>query len=172
MQVASETIAAQQRRYLWFFLFKSHCFLFPRLCYLRSITKMTEENSKRKRKRSRFEEILKSPESKEDYQRLLDRLKSYTDEDRINNSKSSLRRHIGYASDGKGCQSRNSVLFFIELSPHSSQRGAACQLITCNDRIEEGSYRFAVYPGMRNAHKNAGRTTPEPVLKFVLQTND
>src|ERR1700761_9469551 len=100
---------------------------------------MTEENSKRKRKWSRFEEALKSPDYKEQYQRLLDRERNYTDEDRINDSKSALRNHIGYAIDEKGRQSRNSVLFFIELSPHSAQ-GATCQLITCHERIKEQYY--------------------------------
>ncbi|KAJ2985738.1 hypothetical protein NUW58_g5371 [Xylaria curta] len=46
---------------------------------------------------------------------------------------------------------RQSALFFVELAPPSPRRGAGCQFIGCQDKIEEDHYRIAVYPGMKQS---------------------
>lgn len=125
---------------------------------------MPNENSTPGRKRSR------SPDPEADEaeierlrQRAQDRRKYYqenplpklTDEDLISNAKSRLRTHMGI---GEERPPRIAVLFFIEMAPSSPQRGAACQFVTCDERIEEGDYRIAVHPGMNNVYKNPGKT--------------
>ena len=126
---------------------------------------MSGESSTRKRGRStfldNFEEL--DEEAKERYrQKARDQVKYFlenplpkqTDEDRIRSAKSALRDHISVAKEQR---SRTAVLFFIEIGPESSQRGATCQHVTCEDRIKEGSYRIAVHPGMNNVYKSPGR---------------
>jgi hypothetical protein len=136
------------------------------ISYLSKITKMTGENSKGKRKRSRFQAAFDEldEEGRERYrQRHRDDMERFfeeyplpelTDEDRIDQAKSALRNHIGI---GEERHPRNAVLFFIELAPYSTSRGAACQHITCDDRIEEDSYRIAVHPGGNNVYQSPGR---------------
>ncbi|OCK84359.1 hypothetical protein K432DRAFT_320527 [Lepidopterella palustris CBS 459.81] len=117
---------------------------------------MDGENSKGKRKRSRFPAPLdeldeeRRERSRQRYQDLMKHYEDHplpklTDEDRIDLAKSALRNHIGIGGER---HPRIAVLFFIELTPHSASRGAACQHVTCDDRIEEDSYRIAVHPGM------------------------
>jgi hypothetical protein len=135
-------------------------------------TKMSEETSKGKRKLSSVEDAFNGPDEKanerrrqrdrEFLQRAQERLKELgkitppklTDKDLISTSKSALRDHIGIGDDRP---SGTPVLFFIEIGPGSSQRGAACQHVTCKERIKEGSYRIAVSPGMDNWYKNPGK---------------
>ncbi|KAI0868090.1 hypothetical protein GGS24DRAFT_507126 [Hypoxylon argillaceum] len=45
---------------------------------------------------------------------------------------------------------KQSAFFFVERSPRSARRGAECQFISCEEKIREGDYRIAVYPGMNN----------------------
>ena len=134
-------------------------------------TKMSQETSKAKRKLSSLEDAFDGPDEKanqrrrqrarEFMQRAQDRLKEFeknpppklTDEDLISSSKSDLRDHIGIGDDPP---SGTPVLFFIEIGPDSSKRGAACQHVNCEELIEEGSYRIAVSPGMNNWYKNPG----------------
>ncbi|GAW17932.1 hypothetical protein ANO14919_074010 [Xylariales sp. No.14919] len=42
---------------------------------------------------------------------------------------------------------RQSAFFFVERSPQSGRRGAGCQFISCEEKIQEGDYRIAVCPG-------------------------
>lgn len=80
-----------------------------------------------------------------------------TDEDRANrayHAKSALREHIGVEEDRHAAATP--VLFFIELSPYSSGRGASCQHPACDEKIKEDSYRVAVHPGMNNYYGSAG----------------
>ncbi|KAF2495874.1 hypothetical protein BU16DRAFT_359308 [Lophium mytilinum] len=112
---------------------------------------MEGPNSKGKGKRPRVlpdDEL--DDEQKEERKRSRQRI-PLTNEDRIDWAKSDLRDHIGVVA-GKERHPRNPVLFFIELAPYSN-RGAACQHVTCKDHIEAGSYRIAVKPGM-NLYKN------------------
>lgn len=127
---------------------------------------MAEENSRGKRKRSRLLDSLEEEGATERCrQRQRDLLKHFdenppleqTDEDRIRSAKSALRNHIGADMEH---HLETTVLFFIEVSPNSSQRGAACQHVTCKDRIKEGSYRIAVHPGMNNVYKSPGMRHP------------
>ncbi|KAK5634166.1 hypothetical protein RRF57_009880 [Xylaria bambusicola] len=67
-------------------------------------------------------------------------------QDRIGNSRARLRDQA----------ERQSALFFVELTPRSSQMGATCQFLDCSDKIQEGDYRIAVHPGMNNWYGNAG----------------
>ena len=130
---------------------------------------MTGEKSKGKRKRSRTVDSWDGLNEEEKERKRQDIEKEYgspspempdkeppemTDEDRISLAKSALRNHIGI---GEECHPRTVVLFFIELAPNSARRGAACQHINCTDRIEEGSYRIAVHPGMNNVYQNPGK---------------
>jgi hypothetical protein len=84
-----------------------------------------------------------------------------TDEDLVNDAKSALRSHIGVGV-GRG-PGAIPIGFYLELSPYSSRRGASCQHPTCEERIQEGRYRFAVYPGMNNYYGRAGMTTTQEI---------
>jgi hypothetical protein len=138
------------------------------ISHLSKNTKMTGEKSKGKRKRSKFMEVLeglteeeresKRQDMKKKYEMAAKKEREMTDEDRISRAKSILRSHIGIGDEG---QPRTAVLFFIELAPNSN-RGAACQHITCTDRIEEGSYRIAMQPGRYNMYRNPGKTYQWP----------
>ncbi|KAI1841204.1 hypothetical protein JX266_012593 [Neoarthrinium moseri] len=56
---------------------------------------------------------------------------------------------------------RASALFFVELAPPSTARGARCQFVDCDKRIKEGDYRTAVVPGMNNVYQSPGADGPE-----------
>lgn len=161
--VGSSAAQQQQPLQAGFFTFQiSDCSPFPYLVCLSLTAKMTEENSNGKRKRSRSQDIAGSDEAERCIQRSFDFFKHYsepTDEERISISKSALRDHIGASPAEEERRSGNGVLFFIEIGPASSRRGAACQHATCKNRIKEGSYRIAVFPGMNNVYQSAGRST-------------
>lgn len=126
---------------------------------------MANENSTVGRKRSR------SPDTEADEagiarcrQRVRERLE-YTDEDSISFAKSLLRTHMGI---GERRPPSIAVLFFVEIAPPSSQRGAACQFVTCDKKIEEGDYRIAVHPGMHNVYQSPGKTRIQNSFEILL----
>ncbi|KAI1866356.1 uncharacterized protein JN550_007744 [Neoarthrinium moseri] len=71
----------------------------------------------------------------------------YTEQDPIQRSRSRVREHM----------ERASALFFVELAPPSTARGARCQFVDCDKRIKEGDYRIAVVPGMNNVYQSPGK---------------
>ncbi|RYP73207.1 hypothetical protein DL769_004266 [Monosporascus sp. CRB-8-3] len=79
-------------------------------------------------------------------------LPEYTEAERIEDSKLALSNHIGI-DEHSGPP--NTVLFFVELAPSSSQRGSGCRFVTCDKKIDEGNYRIAVYPGMYSMYGSA-----------------
>jgi hypothetical protein len=137
------------------FTFKSEVFLYHLLNSSSEVhfisfpsTEMPDENSTSGKKRRLSSAEIDEVELEHKCQRALEFINHYeenpspspTDEDR-------LREHIGIGEE----RSPNiKVLFFIEVAPPSSRRGAACQFGTCNKRIAEGYYRIAVQPGMNN----------------------
>ncbi|KAI1851806.1 hypothetical protein JX265_013163 [Neoarthrinium moseri] len=70
----------------------------------------------------------------------------YTEQNPIQRSRSRVREHM----------ERASALFFVELAPSSTARGARCQFVDCDKRIKEGDYRIAVVPGMNNVYQSPG----------------
>jgi hypothetical protein len=125
---------------------------------------MPNEKSTVGRKRSRFlDPEADEAEIERRRQRVLDDLKYFeenplpklTDEDLISSAKSDLRTHMGI---GEERPPTIEVLFFVEVAPYSSRRGAACQFVTCDKRIKEDDYRIAVHPGMNNVYKSPGKT--------------
>jgi hypothetical protein len=122
---------------------------------------MSGEKPRGIRKRSRYNRLDKQ-EKEHLLQQILKDMKHAaenpppepTDEDRVRSAKSALRKHIGADEER---HSGPTVLFFIEISPYSSRRGAACNHVTCEERIKEDSYRIAVHPGMNNVYKGPGK---------------
>ncbi|RFU72659.1 hypothetical protein TARUN_9603 [Trichoderma arundinaceum] len=104
----------------------------------------TGEGERRKRRATELEERNKS-------EPLSDSSDDETTKDSIRMCRNSLRRHIGM--DGKSEPS--DVMFFIEKTPSSSQRGSACCLTVCEEKIREGVYRIAVYPGNYSSYRSA-----------------
>jgi hypothetical protein len=73
--------------------------------------------------------------------------------DPIASAKSDLREHMGI--DGRR-PPPTTVHFFVEKCSFSAYRGAGCNHVTCKDRIEAGSYRIAVLPGMHSVNGGPG----------------
>ena len=129
---------------------------------------MTGKSSEGKRKRSRSpvnglgEEEPRRQCLRERLQETSERaeetpLPDLTNEDRISAAKSALREHMGIGGEERH-RPRAVVLFFVELTPYSSRRGATCRHTTCDDLIEQGAYRIAVHPGMNNVYQSPGKT--------------
>lgn len=96
------------------------------------------DSAESERERKRFQEAAKEscdisiPENSE--------------RDILELSRSQLREH----------SERKSAIFFIELTPPSLARGARCQLMDCENKINVDDYRFAVCPGMNNVYGSSG----------------
>lgn len=72
--------------------------------------------------------------------------------DAINDHAGYLRRHLGLP-ESPGIPPPEQFtgpapLFFIEVAPDSSRRGANCKLPGCSDLIRPGAYRLALNPSM------------------------
>ncbi len=80
-----------------------------------------------------------------------------TDEERIQNYKLALRKHIGADSGEKEITSADTPLFFVELTPMTSHRGVACKHVACTKRITRDEYRITVKPGMNNVWRSPGK---------------
>lgn len=71
--------------------------------------------------------------------------------------KLNLRMHIGLGKNPGDPPSllppEIQPLFFIELAPDSTRRGAKCRLYTCGKNIYPGELRVALNPGMSSWHR-------------------
>jgi hypothetical protein len=74
---------------------------------------------------------------------LIEAQHRHTDEDRVRSGKYALRKDVE--------TSITTVLFFIEIGPRSSRRGAKCQHVICRDCIDQSTYRVAIRPGMNGS---------------------
>ncbi|KAI1323158.1 hypothetical protein F5Y16DRAFT_353091 [Xylariaceae sp. FL0255] len=96
----------------------------------------------RKRKLS-FGSWLNSEEGRkacEEAKRMFDAYVEPTEEEMAESRRTQLQEH----------SEQRSALFFIEKTPPSARGGSACQFIGCEDRIKQGDYRIALYPGMNH----------------------
>lgn len=120
-----------------------------------------DETEPEQRRQRAFERVQELEEQREEdchrasVEEHLER--ETTDEDIDKWAKSALRSHVGI---GRDRPPQKAVLFFVETAPPSN-RGAACQLPSCKDKIKEGAYRIAVHPGMNNYYGNAGTILSE-----------
>ncbi|KAI0867786.1 hypothetical protein GGS24DRAFT_259681 [Hypoxylon argillaceum] len=100
--------------------------------------KQSEGSSSSQRARKRFQEALKTS--------IIDiPLEELSEDYIIEATRSRLRKH----------SEEQTALFFLELTPPSSARGAGCRFPYCEERIREDDYRIAVFPGMKNYYGSA-----------------